>query len=138
MFNRFLDHPLKGNFRVSSKFGYRVHPVTGAQGSFHNGTDFAAPTGTPIYAPADGTVSNVYTHDKGGKTVIIEHDNGYRTGYAHLHTYSVKKGDKVKRGQKFAEVGNTGASTGPHLHFTVRYKGDLQDPEKVLSEKKNG
>ena len=108
--------PVKG--RVTSKFGSRKHPVTGVITN-HNGVDIAAPLGTPIVAPLDGTVIDVNTHQTGGKQLIIKHINGYRTGYAHLSKYAVNKGDKVKQGQVIAYVGNTGVSTGPHLHFTV-------------------
>lgn len=126
-----LAWPVKG--RISSKYGNRTHPVTGAK-SFHNGIDIAAPTGTDVLAPADGVVSKISWHNGGGNQLHIKHDNGYTTGYAHLSSYAVKVGDKVKKGQKVAEVGNTGASTGPHLHLTVRDKsGNLVDPLTVLS-----
>lgn len=122
--------PVKG--RITSKFGYRIHPITGVKGSYHNGTDIAAPTGTPIIAPMAGKVTSMYTHDKGGVTLIAHHINGWRTGYAHLDRYAegLKRGDEFGQGDVIGYVGNTGASTGPHLHFTLTDpNGTKQDPE---------
>jgi len=84
--------PLKG--RITSGFGTRKHPVTGVI-TEHNGVDIAAPIGTQIVSPLDGTVADINTHQTGGKQLIIRHTNGYRTGYAHLSGYAVNKGDKV-------------------------------------------
>jgi murein DD-endopeptidase MepM/ murein hydrolase activator NlpD len=123
--------PIKGG-KITSKFGNRKHPITNVI-SFHNGIDIAAPTGTPIIAPYDGKVINTYTNSKGGKSMIIKTNDGYLTGYAHLNNYAVKKDDIVKRGQKIAEVGITGAVTGPHLHFTVSdLQGNKIDPEEMF------
>jgi murein DD-endopeptidase MepM/ murein hydrolase activator NlpD len=108
--------PLKG--KVTSKFGNRNAPVNGASTN-HNGVDIAAAVGTPIVAPLDGIISDINTHKTGGKQLIIKHVNGYKTGYAHLSGYNVKVAEKVKQGQIIAFVGNTGVSTGAHLHFTV-------------------
>lgn len=108
--------PLKG--RVTSKFGKRTSPASGASTN-HNGVDISASIGTAIVSPLDGTVADINTHTTGGKQLIIKHTNGWRTGYAHLNAYAVQKGDKVKQGQIIAYSGNTGASTGPHLHFTL-------------------
>lgn len=125
-----LKYPVKG--RLTSKFGNRTHPISGAK-SFHNGIDLAAPSGTPILAPADGTIAKRYYHSAGGNTIIMKHDNGFQTGYAHLLNFNVEVGDKVKQGEKIGEVGSTGGSTGPHLHLTVRdAKGTLVDPLTVL------
>jgi murein DD-endopeptidase MepM/ murein hydrolase activator NlpD len=106
------------NGRITSKFGTRTAPVAGASTN-HNGVDIAAPTGTPVVAPLDGKVSQVLENSKGGKQLIITHDNGYKTGYAHLSGYAVILNEKVKQGQTIAYVGSTGTSTGSHLHFTV-------------------
>lgn len=127
--------PVPGHTRITSPFGPRVHPVTGATGSFHNGIDIAAPTGTVVVAPLDGRVMQVYETAAGGKQLIILHAHGLRTGYAHLSAWSVKVGDIVQRGQEVARVGNTGASTGPHLHFTVRPGADKphMDPHTWLT-----
>lgn len=111
--------PVPGYHQVTSKFGPRTAPTAGAS-SIHNGIDIAAPIGTPVVAPWDGIVAKVYSNAAGGNQLIIDHDNGYRTGYAHLSRALVQVGDRVTRGQQVAEVGNTGHSTGPHLHFTVR------------------
>jgi murein DD-endopeptidase MepM/ murein hydrolase activator NlpD len=120
--------PVPGG-KITSRFGNRKHPITNII-SFHNGIDIAAPSGTAILAPFSGKVINTYTHSTGGQSMIIQTDDGYLTGYAHLKNYAVKKGDTVKRGQKIAEVGSTGAVTGPHLHFTVSdLKANKIDPE---------
>jgi murein DD-endopeptidase MepM/ murein hydrolase activator NlpD len=119
--------------RISSRFGERVHPVTGAT-SFHNGIDIAVPIGTPIKAPADGKVVSIYTHDRGGKSLILEHANGWKTGYAHLNGYNVQVGDQVKQGDVIAYSGNTGIGTGAHLHFTMTNGvGQKVDPETLLA-----
>lgn len=99
----------------------------------HKGTDFRASVGTPIYAPADGIVESVFKNDRGGNQLVLKHESGYTTGYAHLHEYDVKKGDRVKSGDIIAYTGNTGTSTGPHLHFTVKRYGDSLNPMDVLT-----
>ena len=108
--------PVKG--KITSGFGKRKHPITNVV-TEHNGVDISASLGTPIVSPLDGTVTDVNTHPTGGKQLIIKHINGYKTGYAHLNGYAVNKGDSVKQGQVIAYVGNSGASTGAHLHFTL-------------------
>jgi murein DD-endopeptidase MepM/ murein hydrolase activator NlpD len=123
--------PVQG--RLSSKFGTRIHPITGVE-SFHNGIDIAAPTGTPVYAPADGVVEGTSNTTKGGLQMVLRHNNGMKTGYAHLSKRIATLGDRVKRGDIIAEVGNTGASTGPHLHFTVTdTMGKKVDPLTYLA-----
>jgi murein DD-endopeptidase MepM/ murein hydrolase activator NlpD len=124
--------PVEG--RVTSPFGNRTHPVTGAVNSFHNGIDIAAPIGTSIYAPMRGTVMSVFTTDGGGLSLILQHPNGWRTGYAHLNRVLVAMGEEVIQGEVIAEVGNTGRSTGPHLHFTMRNaSGQYVDPQPNLA-----
>ncbi len=118
--------PVKG--RITSRYGMR-------NGRLHNGTDIAAAVGTPVKSPWRGTVSETYTNSAGGKQIIINHPNGYRTGYAHLSEYRVSSGQKVRRGQVIALSGNTGGSTGPHLHFTLRKNGQLVDPESKFNFK---
>jgi murein DD-endopeptidase MepM/ murein hydrolase activator NlpD len=113
--------------KITSKFG-----ATNGRTSPHNGTDFGAPIGTPIFAPQSGTVLKTWFDSKGGYQMQIQHNADYITGYAHLSKYNVSKGQKVKKGQQIALVGNTGTSTGPHLHFTVKYKGQNIDPMTVL------
>ena len=114
--------------RITSRYGMR-------NGKLHNGTDIAVAVGTPVKSPWRGTVSETYTNSAGGKQVIINHPNGYRTGYAHLSAFLVSAGQKVRRGQVIALSGNTGVSTGPHLHFTLRKDGERIDPESVFNFK---
>ncbi len=112
---------------ITSKYGYRDHPII-EDASFHTGLDIAAKSGTAISAFADGTVVESGKNKTYGNYLLIEHKNGIRSFYGHNSRLSVKKGQKVKLGQKVAEVGSTGMSTGPHLHFEVR-KGTVRlDP----------
>lgn len=121
---------------VSSKFGNRVHPVTGEY-KFHNGIDIPVPENTPVFSPLNGTVDKVLTNDVGGVQLIIQHDNGYRTGYAHLNERVVKPGEKVFEGQVIALSGATGAVTGAHLHFTMKDPaGNFIDPEPLVKAAK--
>lgn len=114
--------------RMASGYGYRMHPILGIS-KFHEGMDFAAPTGTPIYATADGTVVSVRsTADGYGMCIDIDHGYNMVTRYAHLSKFHVRQGQKVTRGETIGEVGNTGRSTGPHLHYEVRVKGGPQNP----------
>ncbi len=118
----FLDYR-----RVSSKFGYRIHPVTKRK-DFHAGLDLSAKHGTPIYAPADGVVE--YAKKKGayGNFLLIAHNYGFKTAYGHLSRYAVKHGEYVSKGDLIAYIGSTGRSTGPHLHFELRYLNKWLDP----------
>ena len=117
--------PLKG--WISSRFGYRESPFTGRR-EFHRGLDIATHAGSPIIAPADGIVT--YAGNKGlmGKMVAIEHGFGMVTRYGHTQKLLKKKGDRVKRGEAIALVGNTGRSTGPHLHYEIRLNGVAVNP----------
>jgi murein DD-endopeptidase MepM/ murein hydrolase activator NlpD len=113
---------------LASGFGLRIHPVYKVK-KMHNGIDFAASIGTPVYATADGTVSKVEVRFSGyGKMVEIDHGFGYRTRYAHMHDFAVKKGQNVKRGDLIGYVGNTGLSTAPHLHYEVLINDQRVDP----------
>lgn len=115
----FARYPFEGNYRLSSNFNpRRLHPVTGRV-SPHNGTDFAMPIGTPIIAPANGRVERVGNHHAAGRYVVVRHDNGYRTRYLHLSRPLVSQGERVEMGERIALSGNTGRSTGPHLHYEV-------------------
>ncbi|GMQ48841.1 peptidoglycan DD-metalloendopeptidase family protein [Vibrio sp. 10N] len=117
--------------RVTSHFNpRRKHPVTGRT-SPHNGTDFATPVGAPVYSTGDGTVTAIRNHPYAGKYVVIEHNNVYTTRYLHLSKFLVKKGQRVKRGQKIALAGATGRLTGPHLHFEVLVRNRAVNPLKV-------
>ncbi len=123
--------PTKSRYRVSSRFNpHRKHPVTGKIAP-HNGTDFATPTGTPIYSTGDGTVVKASRHPLAGKYVVIKHGREYVTRYLHLNRILVKVGDKVTRGQKIALSGNTGRSTGPHLHYELIKNSRPVDAMKI-------
>lgn len=117
---------------VGSSYGMRTDPFTG-QLAMHAGVDFAAPIGTPIYAAAGGVVASAELHPVFGNAVTIDHGNDLSTLYAHASRIHVKPGDIVKKGQKIAEVGSTGRSTGPHLHFEVLVRGVPQDPNKFMN-----
>ncbi|MGM0418269.1 MAG: M23 family metallopeptidase [Thermodesulfobacteriota bacterium] len=121
--------PVKG--WLTSGFGYRDSPFTGKK-EFHEGYDIANRHGTAIIAPADGTVSDVSRRGLLGKAVMIDHGHGTITKYGHLSKYNVKKGQKVKRGDKIAEMGNTGRSTGPHLHYAIFVNGRPVNPQKYI------
>lgn len=121
-------YPLS-NARLTSKFGRRKDPVTGKPGTMHNGIDLAAPRGTPIPAVGDGIVRDVGHNGISGHWIEIQHSNGLVTRYQHCNTRPKPlKGDVIKRGQVIAEVGTSGKSTGPHLHFEVRKNGKPVDP----------
>ncbi len=113
--------------RTASGYGYRIDPIYKTT-KFHEGMDFAANTGTPVYATGNGRVIEARRKQGYGNTVIIDHGYGYVTRYAHLSKILVKPGQEVIRGEEIAKVGNTGKSTGPHLHYEVLYKGKPQNP----------
>ena len=115
----------------ASSFGWRIDPITG-QAALHEGVDFTADVGTPIKAAAAGVVINVERHPAYGNLVEIDHGNDLVTRYAHASKILVQPGALVKRGQVIAEVGNTGRTTGPHLHFEVRIKGVARNPNYFL------
>ncbi|QJW85135.1 M23 family metallopeptidase [Ramlibacter terrae] len=118
--------------QVGSAFGWRIDPFTG-RSALHTGLDFRADPGTAIHAAAaGGVVVAAETHFAYGNMVEVDHGNDLVTRYAHASRLLVKKGDLVKRGQKLAEVGSSGRSTGPHLHFEVMVQGVYQDPHKFL------
>ncbi len=112
---------------IASGFGMRMHPIYKIL-KMHTGLDFTADIGTPIFATGDAVVEECKTMSGYGQIVILDHGFGYKTRYAHCSEYKCKKGDKVKRGDIIALVGNTGASVGPHLHYEVMYKGNLVNP----------
>ena len=122
--------PVRGP--VGSGFGFRSDPFTG-RNALHTGLDFPADTGTPVLAAAGGMVRLTESHPAYGNMVEIDHGNGLVTRYAHNSKLMVKSGDIVKRGQPISEVGNSGRSTGPHLHFEVLVDGVPQDPKKFLA-----
>ncbi|MEQ3654695.1 MAG: M23 family metallopeptidase [Dokdonia sp.] len=113
--------------RVASGYGMRMHPILKYR-RMHNGMDFTANIGTPIYATGDGTVTKVGLGSGYGRMVIIEHGFGYKTYYAHMSKYNTKVGRKVKRGEIIGYVGNSGLSAGPHLHYEVWKNGRVMNP----------
>lgn len=119
---------------VTSEFGYRVDPVTGARGAFHAGIDIGFLAGTMISAAKEGTVEAVNYHTTGyGYHVIINHGGGYKTLYGHCSSLLVHVGDRVTKGQAIAKVGSTGKSTGPHLHLNVYVNGETQNPRNYIN-----
>lgn len=112
---------------VSSLYGMRNHPTLGIW-RMHEGVDLTAPIGTSVYATGNGTVSQSQVRNGYGELIEIDHGFGYKTRYAHLSARFVKPGDKVTRGQVIGEVGNTGVSSGPHLHYEVRYRESTVNP----------
>lgn len=124
--------PLDGA-RMSSDYGMRTHPVLGGRRS-HNGVDLAAPTGTPVYATADGVVSRANWFSSYGLYVQIEHGAALETRYAHMSKLAVADGQRVKKGDLIGYVGSTGRSTGPHLHYEVRIDGQAVNPVPYMVE----
>lgn len=124
-----VGKPAKG--WITSGFGLRLSPFSGAR-KMHRGLDIAAPTGTPVLAPADGIVRRVGTASDYGKMVVIDHGYGYQTVFGHNSKIFVKVGQRVRRGDTIAAVGNTGRSTGPHLHYEVHLNGVPVNPRKYL------
>ena len=114
--------------RMASGYGYRIHPIYKTR-KLHAGMDFSAKTGTPIYATGDGKIEKIRRSRRGyGNHVVINHGYGYKTLYAHMKRYIVKKGQKVKRGEIIGYVGNTGTSVAPHLHYEVHKDGRKINP----------
>lgn len=114
--------------RFASGYGYRIHPIYRTR-KMHTGIDLTAPTGTEIYATGDGKVIKAgYTPGGYGKRVLVDHGFGYKTLYAHMSDINVRVGQKVKRGDVLGEVGNTGRSTAPHLHYEVRKNNRTENP----------
>ncbi len=112
---------------LSSLFGVRIHPVYKRR-KMHTGLDFSAPIGTPIYAPGNGKIISTKYTSGYGREVLISHGYGYVTRYAHMHKINVKRGQKIKRGEIIGTVGNTGLSTGPHLHYEIIKDGKKINP----------
>lgn len=135
--------PIYGSFsrwRIGSPFGRRVHPITGAV-HMHNGVDIGAPIGTPVRASAAGHVLRAGRSSRGGNELVIGFPElGYTFGFAHLDRLLVKAGQRVRAGQLVARTGNTGLSTAPHLHFTVRRYGSGRtiDPQPIMRRLDDG
>jgi murein DD-endopeptidase MepM/ murein hydrolase activator NlpD len=120
-----------GGVRMSSSYGMRNHPVLGGRRS-HNGVDLAGPTGTPVYATADGIVGKAERFGSYGKYIQIEHGGEMETRFAHLSGYNVVAGQRVRKGDLIGYIGSTGRSTGPHLHYEVRIAGEAVDPRPYM------
>lgn len=124
--------PEKGRYTLSSPFGYRSDPISG-ETRYHDGQDFAMKPGTPVYTTGDGVVEYVKFSFTGyGNEILIDHGFGYKTRYAHMSMISVAEGMKLKRGDCIGESGNSGKSTGPHLHYEVLYRGERVNPMNYL------
>lgn len=127
-----LRRPLEGGGRLTSAMGSRIDPFNGGNAN-HEGTDFAAPRGTPIFAAADGAVEMAQWYSGYGRYVRLSHANGYQTAYAHMNQIAdgIAQGDTVRQGQVIGYVGSTGRSTGNHLHFELEINGRIADPLEV-------
>ena len=125
--------PIPGHTNITSEFGMRVHPVTGAY-KLHTGVDVGAPSGTSFVAAADGIVSKATYNNAYGNMVIIDHGGGVQTLYAHGSEIIAQVGQNVKAGDEVLKVGSTGYSTGPHAHFEIRINGQTVNPIEYLSE----
>ena len=128
--------PVKDSFRWTSGFGYRRDPK-GAGNRMHEGTDMAGAYGTPIYATADGVITHAGWDSGYGRLVKIRHDFGVETRYAHLSQIRVEVGQRVSRGERIGDMGNSGRSTGTHLHYEVRLDGSAVNPMTFIKAAKN-
>jgi murein DD-endopeptidase MepM/ murein hydrolase activator NlpD len=124
--------PISGHYLLTSSFGVRADPITHLR-SMHEGIDFVAPVGTPVLATADGVVLRAEYAGAYGNMVDVAHADGFVTRYAHLKTIQVQVNDVVKRHDPLGSLGNTGRSTGPHLHYEVIFKGQAVHPVKALA-----
>ncbi|MBP7273468.1 MAG: M23 family metallopeptidase [Saprospiraceae bacterium] len=128
------EDKLSKNVKLLSGFGWRVHPIF-KRVRMHTGIDFTAPKGTDIQATGDGIVKEVKSDRRGyGLHVVIDHGYGYQSLYGHMNSIDVKAGQKVKRGQKIGEIGNTGTSTAPHCHYEIIYKGEKINPIQFVMD----
>lgn len=121
------------SYRMSSDYGTRIHPVLGGRRG-HKGVDMAAPTGTPIYATADGMISKAEWFSSYGNFISIAHGAELETRFGHLSRMAVSAGQRVRKGDLIGYVGSTGRSTGPHLHYEVRVAGEAVDPTPYMTE----
>ncbi len=122
-----------GGVKLSSDYGLRTHPILGGRRN-HKGVDLAGPTGTPVFATADGLVSKAERFGSYGNYIQIEHGGELQTRFAHLSGYAVKAGDRVHKGDLIGYIGTTGRSTGPHLHYEVRIAGEAVNPIPYMTE----
>ncbi len=126
-----VGEPVIGHPRISSPFGDRIHPVTGRR-TPHRGIDLSVPTGTDIFTPANGTVAAVWTDNTCGRGIRITHTGGFETVYCHLSEQLVKSGEHVDAGCCIGKSGNTGRSTGPHLHYGIKQDGTYVNPTRFM------
>lgn len=126
-----IGEPVLGRPRISSQFGDRIHPIKKKR-TPHRGVDLAVPTGTDVFSPANGTVSAVWSDAECGCGVRITHSNGYESVYCHLSEQLVEMGDVVNAGCRIGKSGNTGRSTGPHLHYGIKLNGTYINPNKLM------
>ncbi len=124
-----LGRPVPG--RVTSSYGKRKDPLN-RKAAFHTGVDFRGKRGQEIRATADGVIKKAFRNGGHGKYVMIDHGNGYTTSFSHMQKYLVRRGDRVKRGQIIGHIGNTGRSTGPHLHYEIALDGKTVNPYNFL------
>jgi murein DD-endopeptidase MepM/ murein hydrolase activator NlpD len=124
--------PLDGRLDVSSEFGLRRNPFGGFSYEMHSGIDFRGPIGTPVYATADGVVVTAQYSGGYGKHIVIDHGYHYETLYGHLSDIDVQPGDRIRRGDRIGALGNTGRSSGPHLHYEVHRNGQAVNPRYYL------
>jgi len=129
IFGRLFIYPTRG--RITDRFGMRRDPFTGIR-RFHNGVDLAGPVGTPVNASMSGKVAMLGYNPTFGKYIILTHPDGFQTLYGHLDSFRVQKGEIVKQGQRIADMGNSGYSTGSHLHFSIFRRGEPIDPFQYL------
>lgn len=120
--------PVPEPYQISRKFGVSLDPFSGKQ-RFHNGTDFIAEPGTPVFATASGVVKRVEKHALWGNKVMIDHPGGFATTYAHLGEITTAKGRRVARGDVIGTIGVSGLTSGPHLHYEIWYKDEIVNPE---------
>ena len=120
------------NYRQTSSFGPRIDPIQ-KRPAFHSGVDFGTPTGTAVYATLAGVVTYAGNRGPYGKVVEIDHGNGFKTRYAHLNKTRVRRGQSVGFQDQIGDSGNTGRSTGPHLHYEIWYEGRVRDPHSFLT-----
>jgi murein DD-endopeptidase MepM/ murein hydrolase activator NlpD len=125
--------PIENHAGLSSNYGSRIDPFTKML-SYHSGVDFSAPAGTIVYATGDGRVARTDFDRGNGQFIVIEHAEGFTSKYAHIKRFFIREGEKVKRGQAIAEVGSTGRSTSPHLHYEIAHRGMTINPMMALGQ----
>lgn len=124
--------PIESKVPITSPYGERIHPVTKKR-QVHRGVDLATPVGTSVISPANGYVLKLRTDSICGKGLEIRHSDGFDTVYCHLSQFLVREGERVSQGAVVAKTGNTGRSTGPHLHYAVKYNGEYINPEPLMN-----